>query len=142
MWSWMQGSEPPALLMPSTAASQQKAKAVRRQRLRPKIHCLRVMFAKREVFHVTKSTVCSKCRVKPRRENQRYCVTCHAASMRLSRKTHPLTLSERLKMNCRSYSLVYQKRGKLPKGPCEVCGEQAQNHHPDYKEPLKVRRLC
>lgn len=33
-------------------------------------------------------------------------------------------------------------RKKIPLEPCEVCGEKAGRHHPNYSEPLKVRFLC
>lgn len=32
--------------------------------------------------------------------------------------------------------------GTLVRQPCEVCGETAEAHHPDYAEPLKVEWLC
>ena len=35
------------------------------------------------------------------------------------------------------------RNGKLPKQPCEVCGNpKAQKHHDDYSKPLEVRWLC
>ena len=46
-------------------------------------------------------------------------------------------------MNCRSYTHVYLKRGKLLKEPCQVCGNQeSQAHHPDYSQPLLVVWMC
>jgi hypothetical protein len=38
--------------------------------------------------------------------------------------------------------VVYLKRGKLTRQPCEVCGAVAQMHHDDYSKPLEVRWLC
>lgn len=33
--------------------------------------------------------------------------------------------------------------GKLPKQPCEQCGEvRSEAHHTDYRRPLSVRWLC
>lgn len=34
------------------------------------------------------------------------------------------------------------RRGKLQRQPCEVCGEKAHAHHPDYSKALEVRWLC
>jgi hypothetical protein len=64
------------------------------------------------------------------------------AYMREWRKAHPLTLEQRRKDGCRSYAQVYLKRGKLQREPCEVCGSDAQMHHPDYSQPLVVFWLC
>lgn len=33
-------------------------------------------------------------------------------------------------------------RAHIPLEPCEVCGEKAMRHHPDYAQPLLVRFLC
>lgn len=71
------------------------------------------------------------------------CRACRAAGMRKHRAEHDLTPTERMKMNCRSYTHVYVKRGKLKKGPCAVCGcPEVQAHHTDYSQPLKVVWLC
>jgi hypothetical protein len=46
-------------------------------------------------------------------------------------------------MVARSYLHVYVKRGKVPRLPCEICGNvKAQAHHDDYSKPLQVRWLC
>lgn len=63
--------------------------------------------------------------------------------MRAYRRTHPLKGEARRRMNCRSYLHVYVRRGKVKKGPCEVCGSKAvEAHHDDYDKPLEVRWLC
>ena len=74
--------------------------------------------------------------------DQRDCLDCHAESMRVWRKTHPLEGLARLKMNARAYLHTYIKRGKVQRGPCEVCGGKAEAHHTDYSKPLDVRWLC
>ena len=76
------------------------------------------------------------------RPNQRNCLDCHSASMRKHRKLHPLTPEQRQKDNCRSYALVYLKRGKIQREPCKVCGEKAEMHHEDYSQPLLIDWLC
>jgi len=75
------------------------------------------------------------------REN---CLACHSKYLREWRKIHPLTPIERHKMNCRKYTHMYLKRGKLNRGPCEVpgCDRPAQMHHEDYDKPLEVRWFC
>jgi hypothetical protein len=32
--------------------------------------------------------------------------------------------------------------GRLIREPCEICGEKAEAHHPDYQKPLEIRWLC
>jgi len=32
--------------------------------------------------------------------------------------------------------------GKIERQPCEICGEKAHAHHPDYRKPLDVVWLC
>ena len=67
----------------------------------------------------------------------------HAAYMRMWRKIHPLTAEQHRRDNCRSYAGVYLRRGKLERGVCEVCGDDASEmHHADYDEPLLVTWLC
>ncbi len=105
-------------------------------------------FAKREtskkrVYVSGGSKVCSGCGGAKRLENQRYCLLCHAAYMREWRKTHPMNREQKQKDNARSYANVYQRRGKLLKQPCEVCGNlKSEKHHDDYSKPLEVRWLC
>lgn len=54
-----------------------------------------------------------------------------------------MTEEQRKRANCRSYLHVYVKRGKVVKGPCEVCGEaEVEAHHDDYLKPLDVRWRC
>ncbi len=85
---------------------------------------------------------CCRCS-NPRASNAKYCLACKAAYMRRWRKTHPLRPDQRLKMNCRCYANVYQRRGVLVPQPCEDCqSEKAQKHHPDYSRPLLVVWLC
>jgi len=51
---------------------------------------------------------------------------------------------QRRRSNCRSYLLTYIRRGKVAKGPCEICGttENIEAHHPDYSKPLEFHSLC
>lgn len=85
---------------------------------------------------------CSKCRG-PRGKSHRYCNPCHAASMRAWRKTHPLSGIALLKSRARSYANTYQRRGKIVRQPCEVCGAAlAEKHHDDYSKPLQLRWFC
>lgn len=72
---------------------------------------------------------------------------CRSCANIYARTTRPrwseLTPEARRRANCRSYTAVLQKRGKLPKGPCEGCGsDDAQNHHLDYDKPREFLRLC
>lgn len=87
---------------------------------------------------------CSKCGADNSRDNQRYCLKCHAAYMRDHRPKHSdLSDEQRKKANCRAYANMYRKRGKLVQKPCEQCGdENSQMHHDDYENPLIVQWLC
>ena len=84
---------------------------------------------------------CNRCKT-PHERKHRYCLSCHAMYMREWRRTHYLTLEQKKKRNTRSYANTYLKRGKLFKQPCEVCGGNAQIHHPDYTKPLEIKWLC
>lgn len=89
-----------------------------------------------------KLRLCCKCKVSHNR-NAKYCAPCHATNMRAWRKTHPLTSEQRKKDNCRSYSYVLLKRGKIERQPCQKCGSQdSQMHHPDYDQPRLVEWMC
>jgi len=86
---------------------------------------------------------CSCCQDKPPRKGGRYCTKCHNAKMREWRKTHPIEGLARKKQNCRAYTHQLIKRGKLTKGPCEVCGSpEVESHHDDYDQPRNVRWFC
>lgn len=71
-------------------------------------------------------------------------MNCHAAYMRKHRpKYSEMTPDQRRKANARTIANVYEKRGQLPRLPCEACGSnEAEKHHEDYSKPLDVRWLC
>lgn len=73
-----------------------------------------------------------------------YCAKCHAEYMRKNRPKHSqLSEDARKKANCRAYTHVLIKRGKLKKEPCKVCGsEKSESHHEDYSKPREVIWLC
>lgn len=77
-----------------------------------------------------------------RATGSRYCLLCKAAYMRQWRKTHRLAGEAKRRDTARHIAGVYLRRGKLTRGPCEVCGELAEMHHDDYSKPLAVRWLC
>ena len=85
-----------------------------------------------------------KCGNLRRGVGQRYCLECHASNMRRNRPKHSeLSTEVKKKANSRSYANTYQKRGKLVKQPCVVCGcNDSQKHHEDYDKPLSVDWLC
>lgn len=89
------------------------------------------------------SNLC-KCGQPRRGLNQGYCKSCHAAYCREHRRLNGITETQRIKSNCRRYTNVYIKRGKLIPGPCEHSGclNKVQPHHEDYSKPLEVRWLC
>jgi hypothetical protein len=86
--------------------------------------------------------VCCHCKVNPRRTSHNWCASCHAAHMREWRKTHPLKGLAKKKDTCRSYAGSYVRRGHITVKPCEICGETAEMHHPDYNDPTRVEWLC
>lgn len=87
--------------------------------------------------------LCSGCGGRHLRQDQRYCLMCHAAYMREWRKTHKLDGESLRKANVRSYAGAYKRRGRLSPEVCQVCGdERSQMHHEDYDKPLDVTWLC
>lgn len=85
-----------------------------------------------------------KCGNPRRSKGQRYCKECHAEYMRGHRPKHSeLKPEAKKKANARSYANTYQRRGKLLKEPCTLCGsEQTEKHHEDYDKPLEIEWLC
>lgn len=58
-------------------------------------------------------------------------------SLAASRKRYPMRDRARVHL----HNAV--ARGKINKGPCEVCGAtRVDGHHEDYSKPLEVRWLC
>lgn len=87
--------------------------------------------------------ICPRCEKNPKEIGAPYCAECHAAKQREWRSKNPMTDEQRMKANARSYLHVYVKRGKVKKGPCEVCGAtEVEAHHDDYTKPLEVRWRC
>jgi hypothetical protein len=63
--------------------------------------------------------------------------------MKHRKRQSEMTADARLRINCRAYANVYQRRGILVPQPCEVCGKvNVQKHHDDYTKPLEVRWFC
>lgn len=85
--------------------------------------------------------LCGKCGERPARDGEGDCLLCHAAGMRAFRKTHALTKEQRRRSNCRAYTRMLVKRGKIIPQPC-WCGKKAERHHPDYSNPRLVEWLC
>lgn len=79
---------------------------------------------------------------KRKSKNNGYCLKCNNEKMAEWKKTHPLNDEERRKHNVRSYTRVYEKRGKLKRKPCFFCGKKAERHHEDYSKPLEIDYWC
>jgi len=109
-------------------------------------HPRRRPIARRRRSRVTALAIrkCSRCLQRVARRGQRWCLACHAESMRRTRPKHGELDGERRKRaNCRSYANEYLRRGKLKRQRCSVCGAaRAQMHHEDYAEPLQVTWFC
>ena len=87
---------------------------------------------------MTKKCPCGK----PRRKGGRNCRECHAASMRHWRRFNPDSGNDRQKTKAREIARSCVRRGLIEREPCEVCGDHAQIHHPDYSQPLLIVWLC
>lgn len=92
---------------------------------------------------------CTRCKVKPRMSNKRWCRNCHASYMKRWRRDNggykSLDLNQKYKGSCRSYANVYQKRGHIkPPDKCERCkiNPPQEKHHEDYSKPLDATWLC
>ena len=95
---------------------------------------------------VSRLTVCTKCREKPRASPaNKWCRDCRNTWSRANRPKHrDLPPEQRRRATCRAYTNVLVKRGVLTRGPCEACGttERVEAHHDDYSKPRLVRWLC
>lgn len=92
-----------------------------------------------------RKTTCSKCgnEKEETRKKQRYCRACHAAHMRATRpKISEMSPEARTKKKARVSAAMALARGQIERQPCEVCGEKAEKHHPDYTKPKEVVWLC
>lgn len=93
-------------------------------------------------FHMK---LCTQCLSEPRLPySNSYGRNCRNDYMRRNRpKYSELTVEERKKTVCRSYTKVLVKRGTLVKQPCVSCGQTgADAHHPDYTQPRLVIWFC
>jgi hypothetical protein len=94
--------------------------------------------------------LCSKCKTNPKAPNHNYCRQCRNEAVRkcinakggdwayvlADEERHKKALARKLVAN-------WLKRGKMVKGPCEVCGViKVTAHHEDYGKPSEVRWLC
>lgn len=89
--------------------------------------------------------LCSKCRLQEARSSSGWCLACKREWAKANRlKWCQLSDEQRAKANCRSHTKMLQRRGAIPKGPCEGChAEKAQNHHHwGYERPRWYIRLC
>lgn len=92
--------------------------------------------------------MCCRCHELPAARNGRssYCLGCAALKHREWRAAHcyeDLSAVTRFKSTMRSYANVYQKRGKIKKCDCVLCGDPGEEkHHFDYTQPLLVIWLC
>jgi len=89
--------------------------------------------------------ICTLCKINKKAQNgkQRWCNECRNENAKKNRKKYSeLTEIQKKKSNCRSYSNVYKRSGKILINNCVICGKKAEKHHEDYDKPLKVVWLC
>lgn len=73
------------------------------------------------------------------RPGQRYCRSCHAEYIRRWRAN---SATARFRDRVRQAVRIAVNAGILTRLPCQVCGSEAEAHHPDYSKPLEVMWLC
>ena len=79
--------------------------------------------------------ICCRCRSRRAIEGQAYCRPCW--------RDYQRDPAERLRKSARNRAYRALKKGTLRRQRCRDCGaENAQMHHPDYREPLRVEWLC
>lgn len=88
--------------------------------------------------------ICSRCWLNQKAVRSNYCLDCKALYQREWRKDNPMSDEARLKDIARSMVGTYLRRGKISKGPCEVCGDPMTIARVvDYDNPLVgLRWLC
>lgn len=91
------------------------------------------------------TNLCAKChRPSELTRFRKYCLPCHAAYSRETRKKYSeLPPEAKKKASARSMAKVYFRRGKIVQLPCADCGlASAEMHHEDYDKPLEIVWLC
>jgi hypothetical protein len=88
--------------------------------------------------------LCTKCKVEPTRDGQRWGKRCHAAYQRENRRSYAeMSDEQKERIRARAYANVYLRRGKIQRGPCADCGGPGEEmHHEDYSKPLEITWLC
>lgn len=76
-----------------------------------------------------------------------YCRDCLVVQHRLlynhrQRNSGGSTKRDPMKSRAKNLFQSAMRRGKIQRQPCEICGEHAEGHHPDYSKPYEVRWLC
>lgn len=87
---------------------------------------------------------CSRCHSVNDGSSHSWCRPCRAAYARATRPKHcDMSPEQRKRANCRAYTGVLLRRGKLTRLPCRACGSpESQAHHEDYGNPRLVDWLC
>jgi len=88
--------------------------------------------------------VCSGCGgPRDRGRYRSYCRECHNTHARATRPRHgELSAEARQRANCRSYTHVLIRRGKIVKTPCRCGATDVQVRHLDYADPYAVAFEC